>query len=299
MVSIRTANTLGKILKDQKASRGEKEIVRKKLQLRQPIQRLPITRLALPLLGALHGLNCLSHKLGDGPGLSPSLTGRLSLLSCRLPKRVSHRFTLVPVRNRTKRKLYFQCFTFDFFSMAVIKPGLLLKHYHPKSPDLYNHRMKRKSETVVKSRTINDNTFYGRLIHYGIRLRDHEGISSGQKGQPSSQESDCEVHPADLSGACAIISVINPSGAQSFLLSTDLPGADDPSGEEELVDAPSEDELLDERSEEKLKKVPPEEATLALGWDEDGTEQGLPCVPSASSLSGDLIRGVDWVFAIP
>jgi len=70
------------------------------------------------------------------------------------------------------------------------------------------------------------------------------------------------------------------------------------------VDAPSEDELLDERSEETLEEVPPEvelelvEATLAPGWDEDGAEQGLPCVPSANSSSGDLMLGVDLVFTI-
>ncbi|KAJ8424901.1 LOW QUALITY PROTEIN: hypothetical protein Cgig2_007626 [Carnegiea gigantea] len=32
-----------------------------------------------------------------------------------------------------KRKSYFQCFTFDFFLIAVMKPGLLLKQYRPKS----------------------------------------------------------------------------------------------------------------------------------------------------------------------
>ncbi|KAJ8426092.1 LOW QUALITY PROTEIN: hypothetical protein Cgig2_006573 [Carnegiea gigantea] len=100
VISIRTTNTLGKILKDQKGGCGEKEIVCKKLQL-----RLPITGLALPHLGALHRLNCLSHKLGDGPRLivlpyvKLEVTGRLYLLSCGLPKWVPHRFTLVPVRN--------------------------------------------------------------------------------------------------------------------------------------------------------------------------------------------------------
>ncbi|KAJ8446513.1 hypothetical protein Cgig2_027475 [Carnegiea gigantea] len=100
VISIGTTNTLGKILKDQKSGHGEKEIIRKKLQL-----RLPVTRLALPPLRALHGLNCLCHKLGDGPTLGVftyvklEVAGHLSLLSCRLPKQVPHRFTLVPVRN--------------------------------------------------------------------------------------------------------------------------------------------------------------------------------------------------------
>jgi len=47
------------------------------------------------------------------------------------------------------------------------------------------------------------------------------------------------------------LSATNPSGARSFLLSTDLLGADGPSGDEELVDAPSKDELLGEQSEEE------------------------------------------------
>ncbi|KAJ8425382.1 LOW QUALITY PROTEIN: hypothetical protein Cgig2_011766 [Carnegiea gigantea] len=87
VISTGTTNTLGKNLKDQKAGRSEKEIIHKKLQL-----RLPVTRLTFPPLGALHRLNCLSHKLGDGPGpvvltyVKLEVTGRFSLLSCGLPK---------------------------------------------------------------------------------------------------------------------------------------------------------------------------------------------------------------------
>ncbi|KAJ8434596.1 LOW QUALITY PROTEIN: hypothetical protein Cgig2_025022 [Carnegiea gigantea] len=329
MVSIGTTNTLGKILKDQKAGRGEKEIIHKKLQL-----KLPVTRLALSSLRGLHRLNSLSHKLRDG--LKPvvliyvklEVTSCLSLLSrslngflIGLPSFQSGT-SLQPDSRYTKRKSYFQCFTFDFFSMVVMKPDLLLKQYHPKSPvslgalwtvctrlsaraDLYNHWMKRKSEAVVKSCTINDNTFCGWLIHCGICLGDHDGISSGQKGRPSGQGTDCPAHPTDpsrwgppgKSSPSATIFVTNPSGARHFLLSTDLSGADGPSGDDELVDAPSEDELLDEQLEEELEEVPSEveielvEATLAPGWDEDGAKQGLPCVPSASSSSGDLMQG--------
>ncbi|KAJ8440094.1 hypothetical protein Cgig2_025293 [Carnegiea gigantea] len=274
-------NTLRKILKDQKAGRGEKEIVRKKLQL-----RLPVTKLALPPLRALHGLNCLSHKLRDGPRplvltyVKLEVTGRLSLVSRRLPKRSGT--SPQPDSRRTKRKSYFQCFTFDFFSMAIMKLGLLLKQYHPKSPDLFNYRMKRKLETELKRRAINGNAFCGRLIHCGIHLGDHEGIPDRAPGN---------FDPS------ATISATNPSGAWPFLLSTDLPGADGPSGDEVLIDAPSEDELLDELSEEELDEAAPEvelelvEATSAFGLDEDGAEQGLPCVPSTSSSSGDLMRG--------
>ncbi|KAJ8439688.1 LOW QUALITY PROTEIN: hypothetical protein Cgig2_010185 [Carnegiea gigantea] len=59
------------------------------------------------------------------------------------------------------------------------------------------------------------------------------------------------------SGPSATISATNPSGARPFLLSTDLHGANDLSGDEALVDAPSEDKLLDELSEEELEEVPP------------------------------------------
>ncbi|KAJ8431068.1 LOW QUALITY PROTEIN: hypothetical protein Cgig2_017064 [Carnegiea gigantea] len=205
------------------------------------------------------------------------------------------------LHKRTKRKAYFQCSTFDFLSMAVMKPGLLLKQYHPKFPvslgalwtvstrlnagtNLFNHRMKRKSETVVKSYAINNYTFCGRLVHCGICLGDHEegttsrGLTSLTWGRPSGQGSDCPDHSANPSEApgnscpSATISAINPSGARPFLLSTDLPGADDTSGDEELVDAPSEDELLDELSEEELEEAPQGICHLHL-WAE-GTRGG-------------------------
>ncbi|KAJ8434528.1 hypothetical protein Cgig2_030151 [Carnegiea gigantea] len=63
------------------------------------------------------------------------------LISCGFPEGIPHGFSLIPIRNVTqpdsqcrKRKSYFQYFTFDFFSIAVIKPDPLLKQYHPKSP---------------------------------------------------------------------------------------------------------------------------------------------------------------------
>jgi len=105
MTDVGTTSTLGKVLKDQMTRRVKIEIVRKKLQLRESIQRFPDTRLALPPLEALYELNCLSHKLEDGARpviliyAKIEVTSRLSHLSHRLPKRVPHRFTLVPVRN--------------------------------------------------------------------------------------------------------------------------------------------------------------------------------------------------------
>ena len=65
-----------------------------------------------------------------------------------------------------------------------------------------------------------------------------------------------------------------------------------------------EDELLNELSEKEQEEVSPEvervvvEATSAPGFDEVRAEQGLPCVPSVSSSSGDLMRRVDLVFTI-
>ncbi|KAJ8429571.1 LOW QUALITY PROTEIN: hypothetical protein Cgig2_023777 [Carnegiea gigantea] len=252
MISIGTTNTLGKILKDQKACRGKKEIIRKKLQLREPIQRLPITGLALPPLRALHGLYYLSHKLGDGSRLITLLyiklevTGRPSLFSRGLPKGVPHMFILSgtfpqPGSWRMKRKSYFQCFTFDFFSMAVMKPDLLLKQYYPKSP-----------------------ISLGPLWTVYTRLN-----ARAEQGGPLGRGSDCPDHPA------------GPSGLGSR-------------GTPELVDAPSEDEFLNKLLEEKLEEASHEvelvlvEATSAPVLDEDGVEQGLPCVPSASSLKPNV-----------
>ncbi|KAJ8448913.1 LOW QUALITY PROTEIN: hypothetical protein Cgig2_030769 [Carnegiea gigantea] len=105
LTNVGTTSTVGKVLKDQKTRCGKKEIIRKNLQLREPIQRFPATRLALPPLRALHGLYGLSHKLRDRPRLiilpyvELEVAACLSLLDCGLPKGVPNRLTLVPVRN--------------------------------------------------------------------------------------------------------------------------------------------------------------------------------------------------------
>ncbi|KAJ8426832.1 hypothetical protein Cgig2_025770 [Carnegiea gigantea] len=106
------------VLKDQKAGHGEKEF-------------LSVTRLASSLVGPLHRLNCLSHEPRDRPRpivlmyIEHKVMGSSSFLNRTLPQ---------PDSWHRKRKSYFQYFSFDFFSMAVMKPGLLLKQYHPKSP---------------------------------------------------------------------------------------------------------------------------------------------------------------------
>ncbi|KAJ8423667.1 LOW QUALITY PROTEIN: hypothetical protein Cgig2_009288 [Carnegiea gigantea] len=78
----------------------------------------------------LHRLNCLSYEPRDGPRLivlayiEHKVVGRASFLSRGFPEGAPNR----------KRKSYFQYFSFNFFSMAVMKPDLLLKQYHPKTP---------------------------------------------------------------------------------------------------------------------------------------------------------------------
>ncbi|KAJ8443429.1 hypothetical protein Cgig2_026216 [Carnegiea gigantea] len=118
-----------------------------KVKRSQSIQRLPVTRLAPPHLEALHGLNYLSHELRDGLRLIILAYVELEVVSSPplgghgLPEGFRMGFPLFqsgtsPQPNSwcKKRKSYFQCFTFDFFLMVVMKLGLLLKQYHPKSP---------------------------------------------------------------------------------------------------------------------------------------------------------------------
>ncbi|KAJ8420105.1 LOW QUALITY PROTEIN: hypothetical protein Cgig2_011975 [Carnegiea gigantea] len=105
LTNVGMTSTLGKVLKDQKTRRGKKEIVRKKLQLREPIQRFLIIRLALLPLRALHRLYGLSHKLGDRsrliilPYAELEVASNLSFLYHGFPKGVPNRLTLVPIRN--------------------------------------------------------------------------------------------------------------------------------------------------------------------------------------------------------
>ncbi|KAJ8444451.1 LOW QUALITY PROTEIN: hypothetical protein Cgig2_005973 [Carnegiea gigantea] len=75
-------------------------------------------------------------NLGMGRDLSSSqleVAGGPSLVGRGFHEGVPHGTSPQPDCRRRKRKSYFQCFTFDFFSIAVMKPGLLLKQYHPKS----------------------------------------------------------------------------------------------------------------------------------------------------------------------
>jgi len=47
--------------------------------------------------------------------------------------------------------------------------------------NLFNHRVKRTSETVVESHVINSYTFGGWLIHGSIHLEDYEGVPNRQE----------------------------------------------------------------------------------------------------------------------
>ncbi|KAJ8428870.1 hypothetical protein Cgig2_010812 [Carnegiea gigantea] len=84
------------------------------------------------------------------------------------------------------------------------------------------------------------------------------------------------------------ISGTSPTGEWPFLLSTDLPRAEGPSWDAELVDAPSEDEYLNELSEEE-EEVSPEvelvlvEATSAPSFDELGPSTWGLANPSGTS----------------
>ncbi|KAJ8430645.1 hypothetical protein Cgig2_025658 [Carnegiea gigantea] len=96
----------------------------------------------------------------------------------------------------------------------------------PGGTDLHDHRVERKPYAVIKGRSIDRYTFWGRPIHSGVRLRDHKTIPCRQKDR--------------LFLATAPLSEY------------DLPKLLNASLKEELVDAPSEEELVDTSSEEEL-----------------------------------------------
>ncbi|KAJ8427205.1 hypothetical protein Cgig2_004364 [Carnegiea gigantea] len=197
--------------------------------------------------------------------------------------------------------------------MAVMKPDLLLKQYHPKSsvslrpfgpcePGQMTEPSKAARYTAIHlaggSFTVASGSGITKEYSAGKRYCFSRadllslvtalglgkwllGLSYGsqQVGAPGNFDPSATISP--------------------FHLGTEPPGPNDDSVEE-LVEAPSEDELLEECPEAELGEpgreevLELEEATSAYR----GTEQGLPNVPSASSSSGDWIRGVDFVFAI-
>ncbi|KAJ8427573.1 LOW QUALITY PROTEIN: hypothetical protein Cgig2_021718 [Carnegiea gigantea] len=319
LTNIRTTNTLRKILKDQKAHLGKEEVVSEKFQLGEPIQRFPVTRLAPPPLRALHRFYCMSHKLGDEPRLIVMLYVELEAIflfsAMGPPKGVltgllsfQSRTFSQPDSRWTKRKSYFQYFTFNFFLMVVMNPGLhnLCGRQFVLIQNLFNHRVKRKSETIVESRAINCYTFGGRLVHDSIRLGNTKVYPAGRRYCFSrvvlfnGRESDCPDHPAGPSGLGSPGTLVPPPQSQELY---QLTRSIRPFMGRGARRCP----LQGRMSRRPIRRGgggPPEvelvlvEATSAPDFDEVGVEQGLPCVPSANNSSGDLMQGVDLVFAI-
>ncbi|KAJ8433464.1 hypothetical protein Cgig2_014505 [Carnegiea gigantea] len=228
-------STLGEVLKNQKADRGEKEV-------------LSAARLASSLLGPLHRLNCLSYELRDGP--RPIV---LAYIEHKV-RAVRHSSVVgtspQPDSRHRKRKSYFQYFSFDFFSIAVMKPSLLLKQYHPKSPEYSPGKRYYFSRADLLSL----------VMALGGSEKWLLGPSCGSK----------QVGAPGNSDPSATISVTG--GMRPFRLGIEPPGLDDDSVEE-LVEAPSEDELLEECPEAELGEpdrkevLELEEATSASVFD--------------------------------
>ncbi|KAJ8424905.1 LOW QUALITY PROTEIN: hypothetical protein Cgig2_007630 [Carnegiea gigantea] len=90
-ITLRRLSTLRIILKNQKVGRGKEE--------------LPVTRIAPPLLGSLHGFNCLSHEPKNGSRfiilgyIELEVAGGPPLVGGGLPKRVPHGLSFIPVRD--------------------------------------------------------------------------------------------------------------------------------------------------------------------------------------------------------
>ncbi|KAJ8435060.1 LOW QUALITY PROTEIN: hypothetical protein Cgig2_015565 [Carnegiea gigantea] len=116
-------STLRIILKDKEA-RGSKE---------KPIEGLPIARLDMLAHGLLARFHYLGHEGWDRLRMIICLQVILKVASgfglfCGwLPKWAAHRLSIIPVRKvpptcltAHEKKSYFQFFTLDFFSMAII-----------------------------------------------------------------------------------------------------------------------------------------------------------------------------------
>ncbi|KAJ8420668.1 LOW QUALITY PROTEIN: hypothetical protein Cgig2_025352 [Carnegiea gigantea] len=250
------------ILKDQKAGCGEKEV------------RLSITRLVPSLLGPFHRFNRLSHEPRDGPRpiFLAYIKHEFVIPQPWVPRRGSE--PICPRSNQERRPNLIPSVGKGSHTSTFIKPGLLLKQYHPKSSVSLGALwtvMQGKTETVVEGCPVYCYTLGGWLIHGGIWFGNHEGVL----GAPGNSD------------PSATISVTG--GVRPFRLGTEPPGPNDDSGL--LVVAPLEDELLEEYPEAKLGEpdreevLELEEATSASGLDSGGTEQGLPNVPSARSSS--------------
>ncbi|KAJ8442133.1 hypothetical protein Cgig2_011323 [Carnegiea gigantea] len=84
--------------------------------------------------------------------------------------------------------------------------------------NLFTNRVKRKSETLVESRVINNYTFGGWLIYCGIHLGDCEGVPGRQEERPWGQKSDYLDRPEGLSGLRPLQTLVPPPQSQELVL---------------------------------------------------------------------------------
>ncbi|KAJ8451487.1 LOW QUALITY PROTEIN: hypothetical protein Cgig2_017878 [Carnegiea gigantea] len=241
------------------------------------------------------GLNCLSHEPRNGPRfiilvyIELKVAGDPPLVDRRLPKRFRTGFP-------------------SFYHEA--RP--IVKAIPPQVPSLLRSPLNGMNEVERPSRTSKAVQLTGRckgtnvVPGSGHDLRGHQFGGNGddslaptdktpytwraahsrwhppqesrrntrRAGDTTSRGPSCgfeQVGPPGNSDPSATISVTG--GVLPLSLSTDLPGPNDASGEEELVEALSEDKLLEECPEEELDEPVPKEAlelveaTLASGLD--------------------------------
>ncbi|KAJ8438625.1 LOW QUALITY PROTEIN: hypothetical protein Cgig2_017963 [Carnegiea gigantea] len=142
-----TSSALRKHFKNNEPRGSQEKVVSENFQLRKPIHRLPITGSAPLLLRPFLRVHYPSHERRNQPGTvillntEVEVAGRNFLSLSWLPKRIPDQHPIVPIRKISptrfaahEEEVVFLILTLDFFSMAIIKPFLLLKQYHPRSP---------------------------------------------------------------------------------------------------------------------------------------------------------------------
>ncbi|KAJ8422897.1 hypothetical protein Cgig2_026418 [Carnegiea gigantea] len=222
------SSTLRKVLKDQKAHRGQKE---------EGDSRLSIARLVLLLLIPFYRLYHLSHQLRNRPQLVVlpyiimEVAGRPLLFRGWCPKGILDWLIFVLVRDVSPARL----------SMDKEKVVLPMLHFSISSQCriyLKDHEIITRRQQIL--------FLEGRPLQGGYDLLIREVGAPGNT-DPS----------ATISRAGCIWEWL-------LFLRTDLPGVLGPSHGEELVDAPSENELLDIPPEEELDDTSSKEGLILL-----------------------------------